>query len=200
MIQLKSLVLATLLSAGLAGCAAPIRPNLANADAESAQLARESKLAAEPDWSFTGRVALSQGKTGGSGRIDWRQHGDDFEITLAAPITHQSWRLQSRAGQARVEGIEGGPREGANAEALLLETTGWHVPVDALAHWIRGARARGDSTIRYDGNDLPLRIEQTGWVVEYRGWNAQTPPQPAKLFAKQGDASVRLVIERWGTP
>ena len=196
--QLKWLALAILLSAGLAGCAASPRPVVPEAGVEAAQLAREADLAAEQVWSFSGRVALSRGKDGGSGRIDWHQHGDDFEITLAAPITRQSWRIQRQAGHVRIDGIEGGPREGVDAEALLVEATGWSVPVDALAHWVRGARVAGAASTAYDGNGLPLRIEQGGWVIEYRAWNAANPPQPMKVFASQGDASVRLVIEQWG--
>ena len=198
--QLKWLALATLLSAGLAGCAASPRPAVPEAGVEAAQLAREADLAAEQVWSFSGRVALSRGKDGGSGRIDWHQHGDDFEITLAAPITRQSWRIQRQEGHVRIDGIEGGPRVGVDAEALLLETTGWRIPVNTMAHWVRGARVAGAASTAYDGNGLPLRIKQDGWVIEYRGWNAASPPQPMKVFARQGDASVRLVIEQWGSP
>jgi outer membrane lipoprotein LolB len=195
--QLQWLVLALLLSAGLTACVAPTRPVLAEADAQAAQIIRETKLANAPGWSLTGRIALSRGKDGGSGRIDWRQNGEDFEIILAAPITHQSWRIQRKAGLARIDGIEGGSRESDNAEALLLETTGWRIPVNALAKWLRGTRATGASSVAYDGSGLPLRIEQDGWVIEYRAWNAANPPQPTKVFARQGDASVRLVIDQW---
>lgn len=199
MTQLKWQVLGSLLAV-LSGCATLPQPALPTADAEAAQIAREASLATVPDWSFTGKAALSRGRDGGSGRIEWRQHGDDFEITLAAPITRQSWRIERRSGRVRIEGIDGGPREGTDAEALLLEATGWRVPVDALSRWVRGMRATGTSAIAYDGNGLPLRIEQGGWVVEYRAWNAARPPQPMKVFARQSDASVRLVVEQWGSP
>jgi outer membrane lipoprotein LolB len=126
--------------------------------------------------------------------------GDDFDIVLAAPITHQSWRLQRKAGRVRIDGVEGGSREGADAESLLLETTGWRIPVSALASWVRGARSSGAGSVAYDGNGLPLRLEQDNWVIDYRGWNSEDPPLPVKLFARQGDASVRLIVDRWGSP
>lgn len=200
MIQLKWLALATLLATGLSACVPAPRPTMPAADAEAAQVAREASLAAATDWSFSGRVALSRGADGGSGHIEWHQHGDDFEIVLAAPITRQSWRIERQAGRVRIDGIEGGPREGDDAEALLLAATGWRVPVDSLADWVRGARATGAASIAYDGNGLPLRMEQDGWVIDYRGWDAATPSRPVKVFAKQGDASVKLVVERWDSP
>ena len=198
--QLKWLALALLILVALAGCVAPTRPAIVAADAEKAQIAREARLAMEVSWSFSGRIALSRGKEGGSGRIDWRQDGKDFEITLTAPVTGQSWRLRREAGVVRIEGINGGPRVGSDAEALLLETTGWRVPVGAMESWVRGARAPGEASIAYDGSGWPLRIEQAGWTIEFRAWNAAEPRLPLKLFARQRDASVRLVVDRWGTP
>ncbi len=196
-------VLAAMVVLGLAACApVTVRPTSPTDDARglAAQADREAMLAAEPDWSFSGRVALSQGKDGGSGRIDWVQRGADFDIRLAAPITRQSWRLQGRAGQVRLEGLDGGVREGSDAEVLLREATGWQIPVDAMARWVRGARAPGAATLEFDGSLRPVLLHQQGWTVDYRAWDSASPARPAKVFARQGEASVRLVIDRWSVP
>lgn len=181
----------------VAGCApAPSRPAVA-AD-EGAQLAREALLASRPDWGFSGRVAVSADGKGGSAGIRWRQHGADFDIELAAPITAQRWRLRSQAGHVTLEGLEGGTREGSDAQALLLEATGWRIPVAALSAWARGARAPGTAAeLGVDGQGRPALLQQDSWTIEYRAWFAGEPPLPQKVFAKQGDASVRLVVEAW---
>src|SRR5688500_19532061 len=44
------------------------------------QAQREAALAAHPDWSLQGRVALSNGRDGGSGRIDWQQQGGRYTV------------------------------------------------------------------------------------------------------------------------
>jgi outer membrane lipoprotein LolB len=180
-----------------------VRPEANGVDQErglAAQAARESALSAQPDWSFSGRVALSQGKDGGSGRIEWRQRGNDFDIRLSAPITGQSWRVTGGAGKARLEGLAGGVREGSDAEALLHEATGWRIPVDAMARWVRGARAPGEASLDFDGQLRPGTLHQHGWAVEYRDWEVADPPRPTRVFARQGEASVRLVIDRWTLP
>ena len=41
---------------------------------------------------------------------------------------------------------------------------------------------------------------QDGWTIEYRGWFAGDPPLPQKVFARQGEAGVRLVVEEWDAP
>lgn len=166
----------------------------------AAQSAREAALAGQADWTMAGRLSVSAQGDGGSGRIEWQQRGADFEIRLSAPVTRKSWRLLSQGGQATIEGLEGGPRTGSDAEALLLEATGWRIPVGALGEWARGARARGPATIEFTPAGLPALISQQGWQVEYREWDDAEPARPRRVFARQGEATVRLVVEAWGQP
>lgn len=166
----------------------------------AAQSAREAALAEQADWSMAGRISVSAAGDGGNGRIEWQQRGGDFEIRLSAPVTRKSWRLLSQGGQATLEGLEGGTRTGADAEALLLEATGWRIPIGALGEWARGARARGPATVEFTPAGLPALISQQGWQVEYREWDDAEPARPRRVFARQGQATVRLVVESWGTP
>lgn len=187
----------------LAACA-PRVARLPGAPDESkwlaAQAAREASLAEAPGWSLSGRVAVSVQGEGGSGRLEWSQSAGSADIRLSAPISRQGWWLQVRPGLARLEGLPEGPREGPDAEALLREATGWTLPVQALSSWVRGARAPGPARIEFGPDGLPARLEQDGWVVEYREWGGGEPARPKRVFARRGEASVRLVVDRWGPP
>jgi outer membrane lipoprotein LolB len=98
-----------------------------------------------------------------------------------------------------LEGLEGGARTGTDAEALLQEATGWRIPVGAMAAWARGARASGTaSELGVDALARPALLQQDGWTIEYRAWFEGAPPLPQKVFARQGEASVRLVVDAWG--
>lgn len=185
---------------GLAACApAPVRTS-ADAALLAAQAAHEAALAAEPDWRLQGRLAVSAGGDGGSGRIDWVQDGDAYDIRLSAPVTRASWRLQGGNGAARLEGLEGGPLSGPDARRLLAEATGWDIPVQALSHWVRGGRAPGPAHIEFGPDGLPALIVQQGWSVEYRGWTAGPAPLPKRVFASRDGASVRLAVDVWEVP
>ncbi len=164
------------------------------------QAEREARLALQPDWSFNGRVAVSDGGNAGNARIEWRQAGQDFDIRLIAPITGQSWQLRRTGAEVSLQGLDGGPRTGADAEALLHQATGWRLPVSDMAAWVRGSRATPGAELQAGPDGLPNTLSESGWSVEYRAWNQQELPLPTKLFARKGQASLRLVIDRWTSP
>jgi outer membrane lipoprotein LolB len=193
----------------LAACrAAPVRPDLSPAQmaaAEAAQIQREQALRAQQGWSLVGRIAVSNRGNGGSGRIEWTQDGAQYRVALSAPVTRQGWRLTGDGDHALLEGLEGGPRRGADARLLLLRATGWDIPVTALSEWVRGARAQalGPARISYGANGLPWSIEQGGWSIEYE-WSEVDPTAPAnalrlpsRLDATRGEATVKLIVDEW---
>jgi outer membrane lipoprotein LolB len=189
----------------LTACVAqPVRQALPpiNGTPEANQATREARLASARDWNLQGRVALANGRNGGSGRIDWQQVGDHFDVGLSAPVTRQSWRLAGDRSAARLEGLDGGPREGVDAAGLLREATGWEIPVTALSAWVRGARAEGLGVARMQfGADGRLaRIEQGGWTIDYSDWVPEPGlgiELPARLNAARDQAKVRLIVDAW---
>lgn len=194
----KLCVLALL--AGVVACTpVPVRTGGSQADLLAAQSAREAELAGQSEWQLSGRLAVSANGEGGSGRIEWRQRGEDFDIRLSAPVTGKSWTLVRQDGVIVLDGLEGGPRRGDDAEALLREATGWRIPVSALAAWARGGRAGGPAQIEFGPDGLPRLIGQQGWQVEYREWDGGDPARPRRVFAQRdADTRVRLVVESWG--
>lgn len=181
----------------LAGCSAP-RSRTLDVAALEAQLERERKLAGQPSWRLTGRVAVTTGRDGGSGRLVWEQGPQAMRFEVQAPVSRQSWRLTVTPGSARLEGLEGGDRESPDPQSLVREAIGWDLPLEDLAAWVRGARGPGAAAIDFSETGLPLLIEQRGWRVEYRSWNhAVAPPLPTRVFASKGGKRVRVAIDRW---
>lgn len=191
----------------LAGCAThPIvepGPAASGPEVQAARVAREAALAAQRDWGLDGRVAVSSDGQGGSARIEWRQQGSRFDVTVSAPITRQSWRLSGEPGHARIDGLAGGPREGVSAQDLLMQATGWTIPVDSLVFWLRGRAAPGgggESVFDRDGR--LTRLQQSGWTIDYE-WPAATQPAsaqpilPVRIDARRATARVRLAVDHW---
>lgn len=210
--RLPGLVIGFALAASLVACVSQPRrgerPPLTSqqfAAADVAQQAREAQLRTLASWSLSGRLALAAGREGGSGRIEWRQKDPlNYEATLDAPVSRQSWRLSgNRRNEAgRLEGLEGGPRQGADAESLLLDATGWHLPVNRMPAWLLGIPSEegGRALVDYGPDGRLFSIEQAGWRIEYHEWSAPDqawPELPRRIVARSGDATVRLIVDQW---
>lgn len=182
----------------LAACTTPMPRH--GAQIVYSQAERQAKLALSPNWAFKGRLAVNDGGNAGNARIEWTQTGTDFSIRLSAPITGQSWQLRRSGSEFSLEGLEGGPRQGDDAESLLKQATGWRIPVNDMVAWVRGQQAGDLAQVELAPNGLPANLAESGWSVEYRDWNESDPPLPTKLFARKGQASVRLAIEHWAAP
>jgi outer membrane lipoprotein LolB len=184
----------------LAACAGtvPVR-NKGDAATLGAQEAREHALAGRERWTLQGRLYLSDGKESGSGNLTWHQDGDRYDFTVRGPISGKSFRLSGDAGGALLEGLDGGPQRGPDAESLMARALGWQVPLRDLRAWVLGVRAAGSTAdLEFGADRLPSALHQDGWNVEYRAWDAmRQPPLPVKVFADRKPYRVRLVIESW---
>ena len=198
-----ALALGVLLLAACAGRAPRAGLPAIAGDPQAHQAQREAALAAAPAWSLAGRVAVSNGKDGGSGRIEWRQDGPRYEVSLSAPVTRQSWRLSGQPGQATLAGLEGGPRQGSDAGALLREATRWEIPVEALSAWIRASAAGGgtfgDANYTFGDDGRLKQLNQAGWTIAYSDWRPGTSgvELPYRLTAERDAARVRLIVDQW---
>jgi outer membrane lipoprotein LolB len=185
----------------LAACAttrAPVR-QAGDAATLGQQEARERGLADADHWTLQGKLSVSNGKESGSGSLTWRQDGDRYEFTVRGPITGRTFRLVGGPGGADLEGLEGGTRHGADAEALMASTVGWQIPMQELRRWVLGLRAdTGPADIAFGADRLPARLVQDGWTVDYKQWDStRQPAMPVRVFAEKPPFKVRLAVEEW---
>ncbi len=155
--------------------------------------------AAGPGWGLQGRVAISTGKQSGNARIDWQQSPvpGSYEVTLSAPVTRQSWRLQVDQGRATLSGLDGGDRTGPDAGLLLREAVGWDIPIASLRFWMRGLPVEGDAAqYAFDARQQLIGLDQYGWHIQFERTGEEALPK--RITASRGDSRVRLVIDQWG--
>ncbi|PPU04753.1 lipoprotein insertase outer membrane protein LolB [Xanthomonas arboricola] len=207
---IRTLALGGLVLLGLSGCVSVPRGQGSGGavveqvsdGARQAEAARQAWLQAHPAWSFQGRVAISKGSNGGSGRIDWQQDGAQYRVQLSAPVTRQSWVLtgDTASGGGRLEGLDGGPRSGPDAEQVLLEATGWTIPVKQMPDWVRALRIAGAERADLDAAGRPRTLQQDGWTIDFLAWapaGAGQPELPQRIEARNGEAKVRLLVDQW---
>jgi outer membrane lipoprotein LolB len=194
-------VLAALALLLLAACATtpPLVRNKGDAAALAQQEARERQLANANHWVLQGKLGVSNGQDAGSGGFTWTQDGDHYEFVFRTPVTGKSYRLTGGPDGAQLDGAEGGPQRGPDAESLMRRALHWEVPLDELRAWVLGLRAPGAQAELSFGDDrLPSMLQQDGWTVSYPAWDtARQPPLPAKVFAEKSPYKVKLAIQSW---
>lgn len=192
-----------LLGAGallLQACAGgpPRRPASALATPLSEHEARVRRIT---DFQLEGRVALSDGRDGGSGRLRWQQGGALLQVGFNSGLAGRHFELRNGPEGAELNDNKGLRLQDQNVDRLLREAWGIEVPVHALSYWMRGAREPDqDGLIQLDEAGLPVQVLQHGWQVDYMGWQEpddRLPALPTKLYARRGKQSVRLLVQRW---
>lgn len=178
-----------------AGCAAP---GGVTRDGASLQTERERMILERESWALRGRIAVSDGKDGGSARVNWEAGPELYELWIYAPLAQGTWRLEGGADEAVLTGPKGSFR-GTDAQSLLARHLGWHLPVSGLRHWVRGVRAPGAvEAVEYDARGRLATLRQDGWTVTYTQW-ASYPvlDMPRRIEAEFPPYQVKLVVQDW---
>lgn len=163
---------------------------------------REAALFERASFELRGRIAVSDGEGGGSGRFEWRQRGRSTSLQFLAPVSARNWRLEVQPGQALLIESNGAIRVADSAEDLLERELHWRLPADALRFWVLGMRAPGADSQAELGSDGQLAwLRQGDWEIRYLSFDDRhSPPLPRKLYARNGEHQVRISVREWMFP
>lgn len=181
----------------LTGCAG-VPPLAPVSDPEAAWARHEARLQNVNDWHLTGRLALRTENEGWHASLDWQQQDDGYLMRLRAPLGSGSLQLQGDAGWVVLRTSNGEEAVSTDPEGLLLQQLGWQVPVSNLRYWVRGLPAPGAASRKLDEHGHLARLWQNGWEIEFLDYGQVGAVYlPGRVFARFGDAEVRLVVGNW---
>lgn len=170
-------------------------------DAASVQAyqSRAEKLGSNQNWALSGRLAISDGKDGGSGSLSWSQDGEAIQMSFRGALGKGAWQLQSDVNGARLELANGTINYAPSVSELVLEHVGWKVPVDALNWWIKGLAQPGKWEARIlDEQGHLMQLEQSGWEVKFANYSGSADASlPGKMTARRGPYLVKMVVKDW---
>jgi len=185
----------------VAACAAPAPRSVPVDERRAAYDERADTLAAWDRWTLTGRLGVDAGEDGGSGRLDWDNEGAQRSLRFRGALGQGAWRLDIAPGDVRLQRANGSVTRATSVEELVLRETGWRLPVESLAWWVRGlATPDGPAPelleLNLDGT--PALLDQRGWRVAYTRYeNRQGVQLPTRLEAVRDEVRVKLAISRW---
>ena len=156
-------------------------------------------------WQFNGRVSLTRGEEGWHAGLHWQEQAGTFYLRVSGPLGQGGFQLNGGARGVVLVDADGQTFAAQDADALLVQVTGWQLPVRGLRYWIRGLPepAAGKAKTTRDEAGQLRRLEQSGWTINYQRYQlVEGISLPAKLQLAHEDITVRIVIDQWqlGTP
>ncbi len=163
------------------------------------EVAQPQLVLSPSDWQLEGRLALSNGRDGGSGSLSWTQHSNDSQLAFVGAFGRGGWRLTVTPGNAELALNDGQVMVAPAVGELVTRATGWEIPVEALTFWVTG-RAQPGFPVTTEENPLGYldRLTQHGWRVQFDGrLPVGNGSLPRKITATRGSDKVRLLVKRW---
>lgn len=164
---------------------------------------RTDTLSRFDHWQLSGKLAVKQPSDSGTAVINhWRQNGEQYDLALSSSFLGMgTTRLQGTPGFIELTLSNGDTYQSSEPETLVHAATGWQLPIDNLAWWIRGLPApEGDFRLLFDEQNRLAIIKQQGWEIRYDRWQGfvdEVPALPARITALKDDKRVRVVIANW---
>ena len=151
-------------------------------------------------WQLMGRVSLTRGEEGWHASLNWQQQGGHFYLKISGPLGQGGCQLSGDDRGVVLVDADGKTFAAEDADVLLLQVTGWQLPVTGLRYWIRGlpAPGAGEAQTRKDDSGRLNRLVQAGWTINYDRYQiVDDISLPDKLQLLRDDIAVRIVVDKW---
>lgn len=170
------------------------------ADPERAFAEREARIAALEEWRALGKLAVRVPDDSWTVNVIWRQSGERYLIRLSGPLGQGIMELDGGPGGVEMRTAENETFRAAGPDALILERTGWRVPVAGLRYWILGTpapHAPVDAMV-LDAAGRLERLRQAGWEIRFEDYDQiQDIALPTRIRLENERLEARMVLRGW---
>lgn len=173
----------------VSGCALQPLPR------EQAPLVERTRVKA---FDLEGRIAASDGERAASGRLRWehRPQGDDWVVL--SPLGQVVAQVIGTTEGAMLRTADGQRVLAPDTATLLPYVLGVNAPANHLADWIQALPAPGARVLETDAVGRPVRVSDSGWVIEYPEYvDDSEQAAPRRLLAQWGQARLRIMVDKW---
>ena len=187
---------ALLLVAGCAGIRGIAPSGPAN---EAAWQSRRAQLMRLHDWEMQGRVGMSNGSDGGSGAMDWLQHGELLQFDFHGPFGSGALDIKGDGNVLHVKSSRGDNFITSDPERDFMRLLHVPLPVLRMRYWVIGLPApRAAFTRQLDAKGQLEQLAQLGWQISYFAYaNFDGHDLPTRMLIQRGQVRIKLAIEQW---
>ena len=157
------------------------------------QLTDRDYLYDKVDWSFSGRLALSDKDDSFSGSISWMQQGAHDYLELAGPFGQGRTLIAIFEDNVVVDYGDERLQYFGDVDEVVSTQLGVEIPVSALKYWVLGLVK---PSVEY--SLLENGFLQSGWRVQYQVMDViGEDVLPSKVRVERNDVKLKLIINQW---
>lgn len=172
-----------------------------NAPVPAAWAEHRERLEGLRAWEARGKLALRSPTGSDSASIVWRQAGANTEVRMSGPLGVAPTLLNADDSLLTID--RGGQQQllDLNDPAAIRAATGWHFPVTALPHWLKGIPAPQLplTGLAIDaGTGVATSFTQGDWGIVYEAHGQfGAYSLPTKLVIRGDDARATVIVRDW---
>jgi outer membrane lipoprotein LolB len=184
----------------LSGCGLFQRPALTEAPLSNNE--REQQIQALQQFSLQASVGIKTPQDAISANLRWQQQdAAHYQARLSNFLGISLFELsQSEYGSEIL--LKGETYRAVDTSTLLLQLSGWSMPLQDMPLWLRGLPgSKGRNIVR----DAQGRVtgfsltDSTGivWQLQYQSFFADSLALPKRLLLQSNDSQIKIVIRSW---
>jgi outer membrane lipoprotein LolB len=151
----------------------------------------------QAEFELSGRIAVRYDDKASSGNVAWRHGARGDEMLITSPFGQGIARIVRADGKVTLTTSDDRRYRADDAESLTEQVLGFRLPLKGLADWVRGRPEPGRAAqTRYDSSGRLVELEQSGWRIDYLGYEAGSK-LPSRLKLTYPGLELRLAINEW---
>jgi len=136
-----------------------------------------------------------------SGSLRWQQQQQSYQANLNNFIGVSLFELNQSPSGSNIL-INGERYYDTDATSLLLQLSGWSMPLADMPLWLRGLPGKNSTDIRYDEHGRVtgfILTDSNGvrWQLQYQSFFGDALSLPKNLQLQSDDTRIKLVIRNW---
>ena len=195
---MKKLLIVILFFSILTGCATTQK----NPTAQNENIPWDNRvqtLSGIVDFDLKSMIAIRNQADAGSASLQWQQQNQRYHILIFGPLGTGSYELTGEPGKVELATSSGKRFYATSPESLLMQQTGWQLPVSNLYYWIRGLPVPNvPAEKNFDAYHHLILLKQQNWIIHYLNYTSVNHIDlPQKIFLENPRINVKIVVNQW---
>ena len=163
---------------------------------------REQQLAAMQQFSLQASVGVKSPAESISGNLRWQQQSKaQYSARLSNFLGISLFELTHNSDGSEIL-IKGESYHAADTSTLLLQLSGWSMPLQDMPLWLRGLPGTNGRDIKRDefGRIVAFNLtDSTGiiWQLEYQSFFSDSLALPKRIVLSSSDSQIKVVVRSW---